>query len=71
MVVTLLGASGNGLYEWSVTPDVRDMMAGERATFETQLPLPPVDAVNVRLSFAGGGSTRSAAPVQSASTEAH
>ncbi|MDB5535400.1 MAG: hypothetical protein JWQ65_275 [Devosia sp.] len=71
VVVTLLGASGNGIYEWSVTPDVRDMMAGERATFETQLPLPPVDAVNVRLSFAGGGSTRSAAPVQPASTEGH
>lgn len=71
VVVTLLDASGNGIYEWSVTPDVRDMMAGERATFETQLPLPPVDAVSVRLSFTGGGSTRSAAPVQPASVGGH
>jgi predicted Zn finger-like uncharacterized protein len=71
VVVTLLDAAGNGIYEWSVTPDVRDMMAGERATFETQLPLPPSDAVSVRLSFAGGGSTRSAAPVQAAGTGEH
>jgi len=71
VVVTLIDGAGNGIYEWSVTPDVRDMMAGERATFETQLPLPPVDAVSVRLSFTGGGSTRSAAPVQPASTEGH
>ena len=68
VVVTLIDGAGNGIYEWSVTPDVRDMMAGERATFETQLPQPPVDAVSVRLSFTGGGSTRSAAPVQPAST---
>lgn len=71
VVVTLIDGAGNGIYEWSVTPDVRDMMAGERATFETQLPLPPVDAVSVRLSFTGGGSTRSAAPVQPASTGGH
>jgi predicted Zn finger-like uncharacterized protein len=71
VVVTLIDGAGNGIYEWSVTPDVRDMMAGERATFETQLPLPPLDAVSVRLSFTGGGSTRSAAPVQPASTGGH
>lgn len=67
VVVTLLDDAGSGIYEWSVTPDVNDLMAGERATFETQLPLPPVSATGVRLSFAGGGSTRSAAPVQTAS----
>jgi len=66
VVVTLVNAAGTGIYEWSVTPEVRDMMAGERATFETQLPLPPADAVSVRLSFAGGGSTRSVAPAQPA-----
>jgi predicted Zn finger-like uncharacterized protein len=71
VVVTLIDGAGNGIYEWSVTPDVRDMMAGERATFETQLPLPPLDAVSVRLSFTGGGSTRGAAPVQPASTGVH
>lgn len=54
VVVTLIDAAGEGIYEWSVTPSVRDLMAGERATFDTQLVLPPGDAQRVRLSFAGG-----------------
>nr|WP_314257051.1 zinc-ribbon domain-containing protein [uncultured Devosia sp.] len=54
VVVTLLDSHGQGIYEWSVTPAVRDLMAGERATFDTQLTLPPGDAASVRLSFAGG-----------------
>ena len=58
VVVTLIGANGRGVYEWSVTPAVRDLMAGERATFDTQLTLPPGDAARVRLSFAGGSSIR-------------
>ena len=58
VVVTLVGADGQGVYEWSVTPAVRDLMAGERATFDTQLTLPPGDASTVRLSFAGGSSIR-------------
>lgn len=58
VVVTLIDADGRGVYEWSVAPDVSDLMAGERATFETQLPLPPAEAASVRLSFAGGSATR-------------
>ena len=58
VVVTLVGANGRGVYEWSVTPTVRDLMIGERATFDTQLTLPPGDAARVRLSFAGGSSIR-------------
>ena len=54
VVVTLIDAHGQGIYEWSVTPSVRDLMAGERSTFDTQLTLPPGDAARVRLSFAGG-----------------
>lgn len=54
VVVTLLDANGRSIYEWSVTPSVRDLMAGERSTFDTQLTLPPGDAARVRLSFAGG-----------------
>lgn len=54
VVVTLLDARGQGIYEWSVNPNVGDMMVGERATFETQLTMPPGDAASVRLSFAGG-----------------
>lgn len=54
VVISLLDADGQGIYEWSVTPSVRDLMAGERATFDTQLVLPPGDAQRVRLTFAGG-----------------
>ncbi|WP_354066491.1 hypothetical protein [Devosia sp. 2618] len=58
VVVTLLGADGNSLYEWSVVPAVRDLMGGERATFNTQLALPPGPAERVRLSFANGQKQR-------------
>lgn len=54
VLVSLLDATGHTIYEWSVTPRIRDLMAGERATFDTRLPLPPSEAVKVRLSFAGG-----------------
>lgn len=54
VVVTLIDSEGQAIYEWSVTPSVRDLMAGERSTFDTQLTLPPGDAARVRLSFAGG-----------------
>ncbi|MCR6672254.1 zinc-ribbon domain-containing protein [Devosia ginsengisoli] len=66
VVVTLVDEQGNGIYEWSVTPSVRDLMAGERATFDTQLTLPPGEAARVRLSFAGGQST----PIVAAETRA-
>ena len=58
VVVTLIDEQGLAIYEWSVTPAVRDLMAGERATFDTQLTLPPGDASRVRLSFAGGQGMR-------------
>lgn len=73
VVVTLIDGEGRGIYEWSVTPSVRDLMAGERATFDTQLTLPPGEASRVRLSFAGGQSTLVAAgesPVVDRATEA-
>jgi len=54
VVVSLLDSAGTPIYEWSVTPAVRDLMAGERASFETQLLTPPPTATRVRLSFAGG-----------------
>lgn len=55
VVVSLLDAEGRAVYEWSVSTRVRDLMAGERATFDTRLSLPPSEAVRVRLSFAGQG----------------
>ncbi len=54
VLVSLLGADGQLVYEWSVTSRARDLMAGERATFDTRLSLPPSEAVRVRLRFAGG-----------------
>lgn len=59
VVVSLLDADGHAVYEWSVTPRVRDLMAGERATFDTRLSLPPSEATRVRLSFAGGNGVQS------------
>lgn len=53
VLVSLVDDRDHTIYEWSVTPRIRDLMAGERATLETRLPLPPTDAVKVRLSFAG------------------
>jgi len=61
VVVTLLNDAGDAIYEWSLTPQVRDLMAGERATIETQLTQPPADAARVRLSFTGAGAVPGAA----------
>lgn len=72
VVVSLLNERGKAVYEWSVAPRVRDLMAGERATFDTRLSLPPSEAVRVRLSFAGMGSRpgeRAAAAAASAPVE--
>ena len=73
VIVTLIDSEGRGVYQWSVTPSVRDLMAGERATFDTQLALPPGDASRVRLSFAGGAGferSKTAAPGNIAGAEA-
>lgn len=59
VVVSLLDANGRAVYEWSVMPRVRDLMQGERASFDTRLTLPPTEATRVRLSFAGGNWTDS------------
>lgn len=54
VVVTLLDELGTALYEWSVTPGVRDLEPGEVVDFTTQLSSPPVGATRVRLTFSGG-----------------
>lgn len=77
VVISLLDTTGHAVYEWSVTPRVRDLMAGESATFDTRLSLPPSEAVRVRLSFAGQSATGGepgqgeAAPPEPASAEPH
>lgn len=54
VLVSLLDANDRTVYEWIVAPRVRDLMVGERATFDTRLSLPPGEASRVRLSFAAG-----------------
>lgn len=51
VVVSLLDDKGDVVYEWSVSPQVRNLMGGERATFDTRLAAPPATATKVRLSF--------------------
>jgi predicted Zn finger-like uncharacterized protein len=70
VVVSLLDESGKPVYEWSVEPRVRDLMAGERATFDTRLSLPPSEAARVRLSFAGHG-VAAAGQGEATPTETH
>ncbi|MBD8067074.1 zinc-ribbon domain-containing protein [Devosia sp. PTR5] len=54
VVVTLFDASGKIVYQWSAQPRVPDLMAGERATFDTRLSDPPESATRVQLTFGGG-----------------
>jgi predicted Zn finger-like uncharacterized protein len=54
VVVTLLNEAGGAIYEWSVTPEARDLEPGEAINFETRLTQPPQGAVRVRLTFTNG-----------------
>ena len=54
VVVTLLDADGRPVYEWSVTPDARDLEAGEASTSTRRLTDPPEGAETVRLTFTNG-----------------
>lgn len=54
VVVTLLDDRGNSLYEWSVTPEARELERGEVVDFSSQLSSPPAGATRVRLTFSGG-----------------
>lgn len=56
VVVSLIDAAGNSLYEWSVQPEARDLEPNEAVDFSTQLNATPAEATEVRLSFAGGRS---------------
>lgn len=51
VVVTLLDGEGRSIYEWSVTPQARELEPGEGIDVETQLLRPPAQAQGVRLSF--------------------
>ena len=65
VVVTLLGADGQPLYEWSVTPDAADLRPGEMVKFSTRLNAPPAGVTHVRLTF-GNGRAQSETPIANA-----
>ena len=72
VVVTLLDDKGSTVYQWSVDPLVHDLMAGERATFDTQLSQPPASAARVRLAFAESALPPAPGPAPaSASADGH
>jgi predicted Zn finger-like uncharacterized protein len=54
VIVTLLDEHGKPLYQWSVSPKVRDIEPGEIIDFSAELASPPPLATRVKLSFAGG-----------------
>jgi predicted Zn finger-like uncharacterized protein len=68
VVVTLLDTAGSPVYEWSVTPDVRDLEPGEYIEFETTLTAAPQSAERVRLTFTNGRS-ESETPIAVAASE--
>ena len=63
VLVALTDAEGATVYQWSVTPSVRTLIAGEDVRIETQLPRPPAGAVGIKLSFAGAAAAAVANPV--------
>ena len=70
IVVTLLDGAAESIYAWSIAPAIADLMAGERATFDTQLAMPPGDARRVRLTFDEADSARPNSRVQPVAIEA-
>jgi predicted Zn finger-like uncharacterized protein len=68
VVVTLLDANANALYEWSVSPNVPDLAPGEIVKFETQLASPPEGAERVKLTFTNGRPQSEKAAVATSST---
>jgi predicted Zn finger-like uncharacterized protein len=52
VIVSVLDAAGNSLYEWRVPPDAPDLEPGEVVDFTAQLNAPPAGAERVKLSFA-------------------
>ena len=54
VLVSLLGADRQVIYEWSVTPSVRSILPGDVLSIDTQLTSPPAGVETVRLSFVEG-----------------
>jgi hypothetical protein len=54
VLVSLLGADARVVYEWSVTPSIRNILPGDVLAIDTQLTSPPQGVERVRLSFVEG-----------------
>lgn len=54
VLVSLLGADGQAVYEWGVAPQVRNIMPGDILPIDTRLTAPPDDITAVRLTFVEG-----------------
>lgn len=54
VLVSLLGTENRVLYEWAVTPSVRDILPGDVLEIDAQLTGPPQGVSAVRLSFVEG-----------------
>lgn len=64
VLVSLIGPDGETVYEWGVTPQVRNILPGDVLPIDTQLTAPPEGIRSVRLSFVEGQGRASAATQQ-------
>ena len=70
--VSLLGEDGATIYEWTTTPQAREMAPGDLFDFSTEVNSPPEGAAKVRLSFSNrAGGTPSACPAPVATRQRH
>jgi predicted Zn finger-like uncharacterized protein len=69
VLVTLTDSAGSAIYQWSVTPPVHTLIAGERVNVETQLAMPPAEAKGVRLTFGDRGGEPAAGAAANRDTE--
>lgn len=65
--VSLLGEDGTAIYEWTTTPQAREMAPGDLFDFSTEVNSPPEGAAKVRLSF----SNRAGGTAAPATAKAH
>lgn len=54
VLVSLIGAGGQVMYEWTVTPSTREILPGDILDIDAQLTAPPQGVERVRLSFVDG-----------------
>ncbi|WP_404401662.1 zinc-ribbon domain-containing protein [Pelagibacterium halotolerans] len=54
VLVSLIGEDGEVVYEWGVTPQMRNILPGDVLPIDTQLTAPPEGIKTVRLSFVEG-----------------